>query len=103
MGELFAKSPVSSRHCIEAVTDSSRYFVITLLDPLTKNEATVGLGFQNAAFAFDLNAGVQDYFNRLSRTGEYSLNPNVLEAALLKVESESSAEIDDDEFGDFQS
>jgi hypothetical protein len=67
-GDLFAKCPVDAEmKAVEPCIDSSRYFVIKVVDPNTKQNAFVGLGFQERSFAFDMNIALQDHFKRLRR------------------------------------
>jgi hypothetical protein len=47
---------------IEAVIDSSRYFVIRIADANSGKHAYVGLGFPERAWAFDMNVSIQDHF-----------------------------------------
>lgn len=91
-GELFAQCPVDAYPgvAVEAVMDSSRYFVLKLVDPsgrwyrhyilfyvltlLINHSSTlkittflgrtafIGVGFQDRADSFDLNVALQDHF-----------------------------------------
>jgi hypothetical protein len=65
-GELFAKAPVTTATAVEPVIDSSRYFVIRIVDTQTNQSAFVGLGFSERGLAFDMNVAIQDHFNRLN-------------------------------------
>lgn len=63
-GELFALVPYNPTKTnpsggIEAVLDSSRYFVLTVVDQTTKNKAYVGMGFPERTEAFDFNVALQ--------------------------------------------
>lgn len=59
-GELFAKSEYdTTRPCVEAVLDSSRYFVVRVEDDGKK--AYIGMGFAERTDSFDFNVALQDY------------------------------------------
>jgi len=62
--ELFAACPIDTYPgpAIEAVTDSSRYFVIRIVNEATKQTAFLGLGFADRSDSFDLNVALQDHF-----------------------------------------
>eukprot|EP00124_Ichthyophonus_hoferi_P003887 Ihof_evm4s374 gene=Ihof_evmTU4s374 len=62
-GELFAQANVTSfpTDAIEAVNDSSRYFVLRITDDTGRN-AYVGMGFQERNDAFDFNAALIDHY-----------------------------------------
>lgn len=62
-GELFANCPVDTYPgvAIEAVSDSSRYFVIRVQDDNGRS-AFLGLGFGDRSDSFDLNVALQDHF-----------------------------------------
>ena len=65
-GELFAKCPYDLEGtAVEAVVDSSRYFVIKIVDGISGNHAFVGLGFPERSWAFDLNVALQDHVKRV--------------------------------------
>ncbi|KAF9052825.1 hypothetical protein BJ165DRAFT_805038 [Panaeolus papilionaceus] len=62
-GELFAKAEYDSKKpSVEAVLDSSRYFVIRVEDEGRK--AYIGLGFAERTDSFDFNVTLQDYTKR---------------------------------------
>ncbi|XP_054160778.1 NECAP-like protein CG9132 [Oppia nitens] len=65
-GELFGKSPIDKYPgvAVEAVSDSSRYFVIRLQDDNGRN-AFIGIGFSDRGDSFDLNVALQDHFKAL--------------------------------------
>ena len=63
LGDLFAACPVDAFPglAVEAVSDSSRYFVLRLQDPSGRH-AFVGMGFQDRGDAFDFNVALQEHF-----------------------------------------
>jgi len=65
-GELFAQCPVDEYPgpAIEAVLDSSRYFVVRIQNDGGQS-ANVGIGFADRGDSFDLNVALQDYFKGL--------------------------------------
>ena len=71
-GELFAACPVASYPgtAVEAVTDSSRYFVICIQD--SGRKAYIGIGFSDRADSFDLNVTLQDHFKMLRKEDAFS-------------------------------
>ena len=50
---------------VEAVTDSSRYFVVCVQD--SGRKAYIGIGFADRADSFDLNVTLQDHFKYLKK------------------------------------
>jgi len=62
-GALFANCPIETYPgvSIEAVLDSSRYFVIRVQDDNGRS-AFLGLGFGDRSDSFDLNVALQDHF-----------------------------------------
>lgn len=60
-GELFGTCPVGAGQravAVEPVSDSSRYFVLRLLDKSSGRHAFVGLGFNDRGEAFDFNVAL---------------------------------------------
>lgn len=70
-GELFAKCPIDKYPgvALEAVTDSSRYFVVKIQDDNGRS-AYIGLGFGDRSDSFDLNVTLQDHFKWLRKEQE---------------------------------
>ncbi|KAI8340899.1 hypothetical protein BC941DRAFT_418535 [Chlamydoabsidia padenii] len=64
-GEVFAVSPYDpNSNSVEAVLDSSRYFVLKI-----ENEgrhAFIGMGFQERSDAFDFNVALQDFTKQIN-------------------------------------
>lgn len=65
-GQLFAKCPIEQYPgiAVEAVTDSSRYFVLRIQDDNGRT-AFIGVGFLDRSDSFDLNVALQDHFKWL--------------------------------------
>ncbi|XP_053530099.1 adaptin ear-binding coat-associated protein 2 [Ictalurus punctatus] len=70
-GELFAQAPVDQYPgaSVEAVTDSSRYFVVKIEDGNGRH-AFIGLGFADRGDSFDFNVALQDHFKWVKQEGE---------------------------------
>jgi len=70
-GELFAKCPIDQYPgiAVEAVSDSSRYFVLRIQDD-SGRAAFIGMGFTDRSDSFDLNVALQDHFKWLNKTKE---------------------------------
>ncbi|KAH8117069.1 adaptin ear-binding coat-associated protein 1 [Phellopilus nigrolimitatus] len=66
-GELFAKTPYDpQKPSVEAVLDSSRYFVVRVED--SGKKAYIGFGFAERTDSFDFNVSLQDYTKRYFAT-----------------------------------
>ena len=79
-GELFAQCPYqptkqNSHGGCEAVLDSSRYFVLTVVDQQSGQKAYVGMGFPERTESFDFNVALQGSYPFLTR--QLSLGPLV--------------------------
>ncbi|KAJ1537130.1 Adaptin ear-binding coat-associated protein 2, partial [Cladochytrium tenue] len=61
-GELFAQCPYNlDGTSVEQVLDSSRYFVLTIVDQASGKHAFIGIGFPERSYAFDFNVALQDH------------------------------------------
>ncbi|CAG9865410.1 unnamed protein product [Phyllotreta striolata] len=76
-GELFAKCPIDTYPgiSIEAVSDSSRYFVLRIMDDNGRT-AFIGIGFGDRSDSFDLNVALQDHFKWLKKEKQISEEPS---------------------------
>ena len=66
-GTLFAQCPLDNDKpevSVEPVTDSSRYFVLRVVDNSGRH-AFLGMGFQERTDAFDFNVTLQDHVKQL--------------------------------------
>ncbi|KAG7457757.1 hypothetical protein MATL_G00230600 [Megalops atlanticus] len=72
-GELFAQAPIEEYPgiAVEAVSDSSRYFVIRIQDDSGRS-AFIGVGFGDRGDAFDFNVALQDHFKWVKQDNEIS-------------------------------
>ncbi|KAK9967037.1 hypothetical protein ABG768_001457 [Culter alburnus] len=72
-GELFAQAPVDQYpgSAVEAVTDSSRYFVIRIEDGNGRH-AFIGIGFADRGDSFDFNVALQDHFKWVKQESEFA-------------------------------
>ena len=74
-GELFAECPLPQKpeqflSSVEPVVDSSRYFVLKIVDPASKRHAFIGLGFRERTQASDFNAAIDEHRQYLRRKKE---------------------------------
>ncbi|XP_054288318.1 NECAP-like protein CG9132 [Macrosteles quadrilineatus] len=71
-GELFAKCPIDKYPglAVEAVSDSSRYFVLRIVDDNNGRTAFIGVGFSDRSDSFDLNVALQDHFKWVKKEEE---------------------------------
>lgn len=85
-GELFAKCPVDRYPgpAVEAVLDSSRYFVVKLVND-DGQTAFIGIGFADRGDSFDLNVALQDHFKHVAAEAK-SEETEAAEAARPKLD-----------------
>ena len=58
-GQLFAAAPYTDPAAVEAALDSSRFFALRVQDG-SGRKATLGIGFEDRADAFDFGVGLQE-------------------------------------------
>ncbi|XP_076124220.1 adaptin ear-binding coat-associated protein 2 isoform X1 [Alosa pseudoharengus] len=82
-GELFAQAPVEQYPgiAVEAVTDSSRYFVVRIEDGNAGRHAFIGLGFADRGDSFDFNVALQDHFKWVKQESELAKQEAIQSAA----------------------
>ena len=87
-GNLFATCPVNcdadAPPSVEAVLDSSRYFVLRIEDGSGKH-AFIGLGFTDRSHAFDFNAALQDFRREINSEKERAEAPPAAEGPKLDL------------------
>ncbi|KAJ3213524.1 hypothetical protein HDU67_002810 [Dinochytrium kinnereticum] len=87
VGELFAVCPYKlDNTTVEAVTDSSRYFVLTIVDPGSGKHAFIGLGFPERSMSFDFNVALQDHAKRVKKEADVGNKPKPAENTGPKVD-----------------
>lgn len=120
-GQLFANGPYEGSYCVEPVRDSSRFFVLRVVDG--SKRAFLGIGFEERGDAFDLMALLQDFDRRRPtakpttitaaiappQATDYSLKPGETITLNMDVRntitppsSESAAQPLGEEFGEFK-
>jgi adaptin ear-binding coat-associated protein 1/2 len=84
-GELFAEAPVKLplRTSIEPVIDSSRYFVLRVVDANSGAHAFIGLGFRDREHASDFMAALDDHAKYVQRQ---------IQAEEMKHQAQSNAD-----------
>ncbi|KAL4514074.1 hypothetical protein Ndes2526B_g09229 [Nannochloris sp. 'desiccata'] len=72
-GEIFGACPVPRGQCtsaVESAVDSSRNFVLRIVDPATNRHAFLGINFAERSNAFDFNVALTDFEKRAVREEE---------------------------------
>ncbi|KAH9140497.1 hypothetical protein AeRB84_015276 [Aphanomyces euteiches] len=89
-GALFAACPISKDGppAVQKVVDSSRYFVLRLVDAKSGRHAFIGIAFEDRNDAFDFNVAIDDHQNEVKReenaANEAVTNPTVSKDYSLK-------------------
>ncbi|CCI41108.1 unnamed protein product [Albugo candida] len=114
-GSLFAACPMKRNGptAVQKVVDSSRYFVLRVVDQNSGRHAFIGIAFENRSDAFDFNVALDDHQKELQReknaadkeraglnvTKDYSLKDG--EKIKIKINSKKKNEHTDAETTDF--
>lgn len=62
------RSPASRLdHWVASCIDSSRYFVLRMVDEKSKRQAMIGIGFRERGVAYDFNAALVDWYKLVNR------------------------------------
>jgi adaptin ear-binding coat-associated protein 1/2 len=67
-GELFAEAPYTATACVQAATDSSRFFAIVVVGEGKK--ATLGIGFEDRGEALDFGLALRDAGKAMGWNGD---------------------------------
>ncbi|KAK9788599.1 hypothetical protein WJX73_010633 [Symbiochloris irregularis] len=91
-GDLFAECPVPSNvpliTVVEPVIDSSRYFVLRVVDRQSRRHAFIGIGFRERMQASDFNATLHEHLRFLERMRQAAKQTAAYEAAAARRSSE---------------
>ncbi|KAL1843370.1 hypothetical protein VTJ49DRAFT_1957 [Mycothermus thermophilus] len=68
-GALFAACPYDHPRAVQPTADSSRFFALRVRDPSGKQRATLGVGFEDRAEAFDFGVALQEAGRGLAAMG----------------------------------
>ncbi|KAJ3090635.1 hypothetical protein HK102_003153 [Quaeritorhiza haematococci] len=86
-GEVFAVCPYDLEGtAVEPVLDSSRYFVVKIVDQASGKHAFVGVGFPERSYAFDFNVALQDHVRRVRKEKDAEKAPKQAEPAKPAVD-----------------
>ncbi|KAL4430811.1 hypothetical protein ABPG75_006067 [Micractinium tetrahymenae] len=96
-GELFAECPVPTDKplvtAVEPVVDSSRYYVLRIVDRDTQRHAFIGIGFRERNEASDFNAALHEFLQYIKRKRTAEAMRNAYEERLqAAAASEGSAQ-----------
>ncbi|OQR95290.1 hypothetical protein THRCLA_07988 [Thraustotheca clavata] len=89
-GTLFAACPISKDGppAVQKVVDSSRYFVLRIVDAKSGRHAFIGIAFEDRNDAFDFNVAIDDHQNEIKReenaVAEASSKPAIAKDYSLK-------------------
>lgn len=75
-GHFFGLCPIDKYPgpAVEPVADSSRYFVLRLVNESNNRNAFIGIGFADRGDSFDLNVTLQDHFKFVITFFNFYLN-----------------------------
>ncbi|ETW07956.1 hypothetical protein H310_02342 [Aphanomyces invadans] len=104
-GALFAACPISKDGppAVTKVVDSSRYFVLRVVDAKSGRHAFIGIAFEDRNDAFDFNVAIDDHQNEVKREEHAAVTAptvsrdfSLKEGQTIKIKlNKKSAEADD--------
>lgn len=95
-GELFAECPVPTDKAlltaVEPVVDSSRYYVLRIVDRESQRHAFIGIGFRERSEASDFNAALHEFMQYIKRKRTAEAMRHAYEERLQAAASDGSAQ-----------
>lgn len=99
-GMLYAKAPVLAfpGAQVQPVEDSSRYFVVKVVNDVDKRSALLGVGFADGSDAFDLNVALREHFSYLTNNANSLDNKDDTEHKKLDLSLKNDIRVNIDIF-----
>ncbi|KAL2267435.1 hypothetical protein VTJ83DRAFT_4712 [Remersonia thermophila] len=90
-GALFAACPYDHPRAVQPTADSSRFFALRVRDPSGKQRATLGVGFEDRAEAFDFGVALQEAGRGLAAVGVAGFSSSSATAAAAAATTTAAA------------